>query len=100
MTGVRKEKLEFVSREAEAERIVKEVKIKQENEIENNKTIKTKSAGVSTEKFKASRGQPLMWGGQGENMFGEGSERADGDGNASDEDGETTGQQKGRQREP
>ena len=97
MTGVRKEKLEFVSREAETERIVREVKIKQDNEIENNNTITTKSAGVSTEKFKASRGQPLMWGGQGENVFGEGSEQADGDGNGSDEDGETTGKQKCRQ---
>ncbi len=53
MTGVRREKLEFVSREEEAERIMKEVKIKQEKDIDdNNTTIKTKSAGLSVQKFK------------------------------------------------
>jgi hypothetical protein len=100
MTGVRREKLKFVSWEAESERIMKEVKIKQEKEIDDNNTITTKSAGVSVKKFKAGRGQPLMWGGQGEHVFGEGRERAGGHESGSDGDGETAGVQKGGQQEP
>jgi hypothetical protein len=52
MTGVRREKLEFVSREAEAERIMKEVKIKQEKDIDDNNTITTKSSGLSVKNSK------------------------------------------------
>jgi hypothetical protein len=52
MTGVRREKLEFVSREAEVERIMKGVKIKQEKDIDDNNTITTKSSGLSVKNSK------------------------------------------------
>ena len=46
MQGVQRERLEFVSREAEAERIINEVKIKEETTINDTFTIKTNTTGL------------------------------------------------------
>ena len=60
MQGVRRERLEFVSREAEAERIINAVKIKEETTINDTFTIKTNTTGLSVKKFQESRGRPLL----------------------------------------